>query len=185
MLTLNQNLGMKKLMLLFVLFIFYGAKAQEKLNPLIKDFGTIYSVPFAEENPNPSLKYKILVDVTTASEKPEIINENLEAVAKIINLHILGGVPEKNLQVALVVHGAAAFSLMNNETYKQKYSVDNPNLPLLSVLNKAGVKIFVCGQTIFKRNIDHLQLAPEVRVALSAITTITNYSLKGFTVLKY
>jgi intracellular sulfur oxidation DsrE/DsrF family protein len=155
------------------------------VNPLIKEFGTVYAVPFAVEKPNPKALYKILVDVTTASEKPEIINENLEAAAKIINLHILGGVPEKNLQVVLVVHGAAAFNLMNNDTYKQKFAVDNPNLPLLTALNKVGVKIFVCGQTIFKRNIDHLKLAPEVDVAVSAITTITNYSIKGFTVLKY
>jgi intracellular sulfur oxidation DsrE/DsrF family protein len=58
-------------------------------------------------------------------------------------------------------------------------------LPLLAELGKAGVKIFICGQTVLKRNIDYHQLAPEVIVALSAITTITNYTIKGFTVLKY
>lgn len=176
---------MKKSLLILCMFVFTVAVAQEKSNPLIKDFGPVFSVPFALEKPDPSLKYKILVDVNTAAEKPDIINENLEAAAKIVNLHILGGVPEKNLQVVLVVHGAAAFNLMNNEAYRQKYAVDNPNLPLISSLKKAGVKIFICGQTIVKRNIDYQKLAPEVVVALSAITTITNYSLKGFTVLKY
>ena len=176
---------MKNPILILMIFVFSSSMAQEKSNPLIKDFGTVYAVPFAVEKPNPALKYKILVDVNTASEKPEIVNENLEAAAKIVNLHILGGVPEKNLQVVLVVHGAAAFNLMNNEAYRQKYALDNPNLPLLTSLHKAGVKIFVCGQTIMKRSIDQQKLAPEVTVALSAITTITNYSLNGFTVLKY
>ena len=176
---------MKKAFLIIVLFVFAGAKAQEKSNPLIKEFGTVFTVPFATENPNPSLKYKILVDLTTGSEKPDILNEGLETVARIVNLHILGGVPEKSLQVAVVVHGAAAFTLMNNETYKQKFAVDNPNLPLLTALNKAGIKIFICGQTIFKRNIDYHFLAPEAIVSLSAITTITNYTLKGFMVMKY
>jgi intracellular sulfur oxidation DsrE/DsrF family protein len=162
-----------------------NVSSQEKFNPLVKGFGAVYDVPFAVEKPNPDFNYKILVDVNSASEKPELINENLETVAKVLNLHILGGVPEKNLQVVLVVHGAAAFNLMNNLAYKQKFSVDNPNLPLIEALGKAGVKIFVCGQTIFKRNIDYHQLAPEVIVAFSAITTITNYSIKGFTVLKY
>jgi intracellular sulfur oxidation DsrE/DsrF family protein len=176
---------MKKSILILLLFVFTGAIAQEKLNPLIKDFGSVYAIPFALEKPNPTLNYKILVDVNTAAEKPEIVNENLEVAAKIVNLHILGGVPEKNLHVVLVVHGAAAFNLMNNEAYRQKYSLDNPNLPLISSLHKAGVKIFICGQTIIKRNIDPQKLAPEVTIALSAITTITNYSLNGFAVLKY
>lgn len=176
---------MKKSFFIVLMLVFTSAMAQEKSNPLVKDFGTVFSVPFALERPDPTLKYKILVDVNTAAEKPEIVNENLEAAAKIVNLHVLGGVPEKNLQVVLVVHGAAAFYLMNNEVYRQKYAVDNPNLPLISSLHKAGVKIFVCGQTIVKRNLDYQKLAPEVTVALSAITTITNYSLKGFTVLKY
>ena len=176
---------MKKLIFVFLLFAVFHVKAQEKLNPLVKGFGSVYDVPYAVEKPNPALHYKILVDVNGPSEKPEIINEGIETVAKILNLHILGGVPEKNLNVVLVVHGAAAFNLMNNAAYKQKYAVDNPNLTLITALAKSGVKIFVCGQTIQKRNIDHLQLAPEVNVALSAITTITNYTLKGYTVLKY
>lgn len=176
---------MKKLIFILFLFVFTGAISQEKSNPLIKDFGSVFAVPFAIEKPNPTLQYKILVDVNTAAEKPEVINENLEAAAKVVNLHILGGVPEKNLKVVLVVHGAAAFNLMNNEAYRQKYAVDNPNLPLITALHKAGVKVFVCGQTIIKRNIDQQKLAPEVTVALSAITTITNYSINGYTVLKY
>lgn len=176
---------MKKLILISFLFVFSGAMSQEKANPLIKDFGAVFTVPFAIEKPNPALKYKILVDVNTGAEKPDVINENLEAAAKIVNLHILGGVPEKNLQVVLVVHGAAAFNLMNNEAYHQKYAVDNPNLPLITALHKAGVKVFVCGQTIIKRNINPQKIAPEVSVALSAITTITNYSINGYTVLKY
>jgi intracellular sulfur oxidation DsrE/DsrF family protein len=176
---------MKNSILLLLFFVCLNASAQEKFNPLIKGYGAVYEVPFAVEKPNPAFKYKILVDVNTASEKPEILNEGLEAVAKIVNLHILGGVPEKNLEVVLVVHGAAAFNLMNNMAYKQKYMSDNPNLPLLTELGKAGVKIFICGQTVLKRNIDYHLLAPEVTVALSAITTITNYTIKGFTVLKY
>lgn len=176
---------MKNAILFMLLFVVISAASQEKTYPLVKDFGAVYEVPFAIEKPNPDFKYKILVDVNTASEKPELVNENLEAVARVLNLHILGGVPEKNLQVVLVVHGAAAINLVNNAAYKQKFAVDNPNLPLITALGKAGVKVFVCGQTIFKRNIDYHQLAPEVTVALSAITTITNYSIKGFTVLKY
>ncbi len=173
-----------RLVILFLSLSFLVG-AQDKLYPLIPDFGAVYAVPFAREKPDSSLKYKILVDINTTSEKPEIINENLENVAKIMNLHSLGNVSTKNLEVAVVLHGAAAVNVMNNESYNRKFSVNNPNLPLLAALKKAGVKIFVCGQTLFKRNINSMELAPEPIVALSAITTITTYNQKGFTILKY
>ncbi len=176
---------MKNLLLFLLLFVCIKSNAQEKSNPLIKKFGTVYSVPFANEKPNPDFKYKILVEVNTVSEKPDLLNENLESAAKVLNLHILGGVPEKNLELVLVVHGSASLNLMNNEAYQQKFAVDNPNLPLIKALGNAGVKIFICGQSMAKRSINVNELAPEVTVALSAITTITNYAIKGFTVLKY
>ena len=176
---------MKNSVLFLLLFVCINSYAQEKSNPLVKKFGTVFSVPFASEKPNPDFKYKILVEVNSMGEKPDLLNENLEAAAKVLNLHILGGVPEKNVEVVLVVHGPAALNLMNNEAYQQKFAVDNPNLPLIAALGDAGVKIFICGQTMAKRSISPNQLAPEVTVALSAITTITNYAIKGFTILKY
>jgi len=45
--------------------------------------------------------------------------------------------------------------------------------------------LFVCGQTLFKRSIDSQSVTPEVKVALSALTTLTTYGLKGYTTLKF
>ena len=166
-------------------FLILIANAQNKVNPVIKGFGTVYEVPFAVENPDPSLNYKVIFDLVTGSEKPEILLENLESVAKLINLQALGGVTGKHLKVIAVLHGGAAFVVMNNESYRKKFGVDNPNLPLITELNKAGVQLFVCGQTLFKRNIDNQAIVPEVKVALSALTTLTTYGLKGYTILKF
>jgi intracellular sulfur oxidation DsrE/DsrF family protein len=163
----------------------FVANAQNKVNPVIKGFGTVYEVPFAVENPDPSLNYKVIFDLVTGSEKPEILLENLETVAKFINLQALGGVSSKHLKIITVLHGGAAFIVMNNEAYHKKFGVDNPNLPLITELNKAGVQLFVCGQTLFKRNIDNQSVTPEVKVALSALTTLTTYGLKGYTTLKF
>jgi hypothetical protein len=163
----------------------FVANAQNKVNPVIKGFGTVYEVPFAVENPDQSLNYKVIFDLVTGSEKPEILLENLETVAKFINLQALGGVSAKHLKIITVLHGGAAFIVMNNEAYHKKFGVDNPNLPLITELNKAGVQLFVCGQTLFKRNIDNQSVTPEVKVALSALTTLTTYGLKGYTTLKF
>jgi intracellular sulfur oxidation DsrE/DsrF family protein len=175
----------KFLLLICCSVVLLIANAQNKVNPVIKGFGTVYEVPFSVENPDPSLQYKVQFDLVTGAEKPEIIVENLESVAKMINLQALGGVNAKHLKLIAVLHGGAAFAVMNNESYRKKFGVDNPNLPLIAELNKAGVKLFVCGQTLYKRNIDSQSVTPEVKVALSALTTLTTYALKGYTTLKF
>ncbi|MEN9686239.1 MAG: hypothetical protein RLZZ28_2025, partial [Bacteroidota bacterium] len=151
-------------------FISIGAGAQTKVNPVVKNFGTVSEVPFAVEKPDPKLDYKVVVEITGAAEKPELIHDMFEKVAAVVNLHALGGVPSEKLHVVMVIHSAAAQYITNNEAYQKKFGVNNPNLPLFTALNDAGVKIFVCGQSVLKRNIDPATIAPEVKVALSAIT---------------
>jgi intracellular sulfur oxidation DsrE/DsrF family protein len=85
----------------------------------------------------------------------------------------------------MVIHGPAAQFVINDEEYKKKYNTSNPNIPLFKELTDAGVKIFVCGQSLNKRNIAKEAVAPEVKISLSAITTLTTYQLKGYSVLKY
>jgi intracellular sulfur oxidation DsrE/DsrF family protein len=167
-----------------LLFVFF-AVAQNKVNPVIKNFGTITEVPNSVENPDPKLDYKIIVEVNSDNSKPETVHEFFEKVAAVVNLHALGGVPASKLHVVMVIHGPAASFVVNNETYQKKYSKDNPNIPLFKELTDAGVKIFVCGQSLNKRSIAKETVTPEVKVALSAITTLTTYQLKGYSFLKY
>ena len=177
---------MKKIFLPFIFAnLFLISNAQTKVNPVIKNFGTVSEVPFAVEFPDPSLDYKIVVEVTTTNEKPEMIHDLFEKVAALVNLHALGGVKKDKLHVVMVIHSAAAQFVVNNEAYQKKFTVNNPNLPLFTALNEAGVKIFVCGQSVFKRNIDPTTIAPEVKVALSAITTLTTYQLRGYSLIKF
>lgn len=185
------NLGgqlqlMKQLFCLFALCcLFAVAQAQEKVNPIIKDFGSVYPVPDAVEKPDPKMKYKILVDLAMGSARPDTINLGIEAACTLINLHAVGGVPKENIEMVMAVHNAAGVTILNNEAYQQRYKIDNPNLPMIDALLKAGVKIVVCGQTLRKRNIDAKTLAPGIGVATSALTTITTYQLKGYAVIKW
>ncbi len=161
------------------------ANAQTKVNPLIKHFGTVTEVPFSIENPDKKIDYKVVVEVSADNAKPEMIHEFFEKVAAVVNLHILGGVAEKKLHVVMVIHGPAAQYVLNNENYKKKFNVDNPNIPLFKELQEAGVSIFVCGQSLNKRGVAPEAVTPEVKPALSAITTLTTYQLKGYSFLKY
>jgi intracellular sulfur oxidation DsrE/DsrF family protein len=158
---------------------------QTKVNPVIKSFGSVYEVPNAKEKPDPKMDYKILVDITDAADKPDTINVYLEAAATLYNLHAVGGVPPENIHMVVVFHKMATYSIFNNERYQQKFKTDNPNLGLIKELSDAGVKFFVCGQTMIKAKISENNIAPEVKVATSALTTLTTYQLKGYAMINF
>ncbi len=176
---------MKSIFVLLTVFSVQIAIAQNKSFPVIKNFGAAIEIPFASITIDPKVDYKLLIDVVTAADKPDMVNENIENIARIINLHALGGVSAKKLHVVAVFHGGAVMNILNNAEYRKKFGVDNPNMALLAALKEASIPMYVCGQTLFKRNVDILSVVPEVLPALSAITTITTYSAKGYTVLKY
>jgi len=178
---------MKKIVcLLLGTMLLSASYAQDnKVNPIIKDFGPVYEIPDAVEKPDPKLNYKLLVDLVMASSKPDTINLGIEAACTLLNLHGVGGVPKEKIKMVMAVHNAAGYTILNNEAYRARYKVDNPNLPMIKALLDAGVKIVVCGQTLKKRGIDPSTLAPGVGVATSALTTITTYQLKGYAVIKW
>jgi intracellular sulfur oxidation DsrE/DsrF family protein len=176
-----------KTLIIFALsaFVTVNLYAQARVNPVIKSFGTITEIAYAVEKPDPKLDYKIVVEINTDNAKPETVHEFFEKTAAVVNLHALGGVPADKLHVVMVVHGPAAQFIVNNAAYQKKFGMDNPNLALFTALEKAGVKLFICGQSMVKRNIDPATVAPEVKVSLSAITALTTYQLKGYSLLKY
>ncbi len=176
---------MKLILSAACLFISFGVLSQRKVNPIIKSFGGIYDLPFAEEKVDPSLDYNIVVEVVTVNNGPDEINWALNNVARMLNLHAMAGVPREKLHVVLGIHGGAAFSVMDNEAYRKKYNTDNPNLELYKALEEAGVKMFVCGQSLLARDINQDRVVPQVKIASSMLTTMTTYQLKGYAQLVF
>lgn len=177
---------MKHLLIVFTLL--FGCtlvNAQKVVHPLIPIYGPVTEVPFAIDIMDKKGEYKVLIDITSPSANPKEISEFFENIARIANLHIAGGVNPKKLKLVAVVHGGAVPFIVNNETYKQKFGVDNPNLPLFTAIKNAGIPLYVCGQTLFKRKVDPATLAPEFETVLSAITTVTTYVNKGYVFLKF
>jgi intracellular sulfur oxidation DsrE/DsrF family protein len=172
---------------LFIAFVFTVSTvfAQSKVNPVIKNFGTVSEIPYAVEKPDPKMDYKVVVEVNTDNAKPETVHEFFEKTAAVVNLHALGGVSDKKRHIVLVIHGPAAQYVVNDAEYQKRFNTKNPNLPLFHELTDAGVKIFVCGQSLEKRKIDPHTVSSDVNVALSAITTLTTYQLKGYSMLKF
>ena len=162
-----------------------GQMTQTKLNPIIKSYGPVYQIPNAAHKPDPGINYKIIIELTENAAKPDSLNEWLEAIATLINLHAVEGVPKENIHVVVVLRKMATYAVFGNEMYKEKFKVDNPNLELIKELHDAGTEFYVCGQTMLKRNIDKSKLVPEAKVASAGLTAITTYQLKGYTMLKF
>jgi intracellular sulfur oxidation DsrE/DsrF family protein len=177
---------MKKIsLLLFLPVVFYNANAQIKVNPIIKSYGTVFQIPTADHKPDPSINYKIIVEIQENAAKPDSLNEYLEALATLVNLHAAEGVPKENIHMVVVLRKMATYGVFGNELYNEKFKCDNPNNQLLKELMGAGVEFYVCGQTMLKRKIDTSKLVPGTKVASSGLTAITTYQLKGYTMVKF
>ncbi|PZX51455.1 DsrE family protein [Algoriphagus chordae] len=159
--------------------------AQNAQHPLVKGYGGIYEVPDATESPDGSLDYYILVDLSTAASENSEISRWVDNVARMMNLHGLAGVSKERIHVKVIVHGGAIATVMNNEEYNSRYKVDNPNIAVYKALEAAGAEILVCGQSMRARNLKKADLYEGANVALSALTTVTTYAPKGYTVLKF
>ncbi|WP_205617751.1 DsrE family protein [Balneola vulgaris] len=153
--------------------------AQQGANPIIKNYGTIYEIENTVK-PDPSINYKIVIDLKTLQRDKESLNGGLNNVARMINLHGLGGVSNDNLNVSVVIHGGATDVVLNNDTYKLKYEFDNPNIPLIRELKEAGVKIYVCGQSLLARNYPIEEVNTEVEIGLSMLTVVTTHLHNGY-----
>lgn len=158
---------------------------QGRINPVVAGFGGIFDAPYAVEKPDPNMEYKIVIDIATNDSEPDQLAYSLFNVARLLNLHAMGGVAKENLKVVLAIHGGAAYAVMDNKSYKKKYKVDNPHLPLFKELKEAGVQMFACSQSLMGRGINHKRIVPEVSVATSMLTVMTTYQLKGYAALKF
>jgi intracellular sulfur oxidation DsrE/DsrF family protein len=162
------------------------AKMLEKAQyPLIKGtpMGGVMPVSNPDEKPDPSMQYKLILNFVqgaTSATKSKAINGALAEAARLINLHIAAGVPKENLNVVVIAHGQALFSLLNNEAYQKKFKTDNPNAALVKELQDAGVKFTSCGQAMQFLEVEKESMLPGIRVGYSAKTIISTYCSKGY-----
>ena len=82
-------------------------------------------------------------------------------------------------------HGGAWQDVLSNEAYKEKFGVDNPNLPLINALDAAGVDVIICGQTASYRGMTKQTINPNVKMALSAMTALLQYQNQGYRFIKF
>ena len=181
---LIKNMKRSIITTLLLVAIATATLAQQKQNPVIKNFGGIYDIPDATLLPQKDLAYKVVIDLYSGADSPENLNPALNNVARMMNLHAIGGA-EKPMEVVLAIHGKAYNLVMNNQAYQDRFGVDNPNIDLVRELKQAGVKLAVCGQSLLARKVEPSQLLPEIELATSMLTTVTTYQLQGYAFLAF
>ncbi len=152
--------------------------------PYIKGskFSGVIPVSNPTEIPDPKRVYKLLFEL--AGKNPDSlakdINSSLDEVARILNLHVASGIPPKNIIPVIVIHGPGIEAVMNNESYKKKHSMDNPNIKIIHDMENVGTKFIVCGQAMAFFDAVREDLLPGIKISLTAQTVLSNYQSQGF-----
>src|SRR5882672_9295291 len=122
-------------------------------------------IPGVAVPPVATRTYRAVVEATQAADSPGGLVPGLNMAGSELNTLAVWGVPTDHLKMAIVFHGPSVDGILNEATYRAKFGVANPNLPLLAQLKKAGVPLYVCGQHLAAAGIDPKNLAPEIAVA--------------------
>lgn len=149
-------------------------------NPAIKDGGQMHPLPHAAIQPDRNQTYKTLFSVTKGASDPKDVNDALDHVARAVNVFASAGVPLDHLKFVVIVHGPALPLVLDNASYQKRFKVDNPNIKLIQELKAAGVEFAVCGQALAAMKYDVSEVNPDVKVALSALSTMIIYQQQGY-----
>lgn len=152
-------------------------------NPAIKDGGQMHPLPNAAIQPDRGQTYKTVFSVTKGASDPKDLNDALDHVARAVNVFASAGVPLDHLKFVVIVHGPALPLVLDNAQYRKRFNVDNPNLKLIHELTAAGVQIVVCGQALAAMKYDAADVNPEIKVALSALSTIIILQQQGYALM--
>lgn len=157
------------------------AIAPELKTSLIAGVGGVADLTGAPEGPRAG--GRIVLDVTSIA-KPGEVNSGLERAARVLNLYGSVGLKSSDVRIGVVLHGEAALSVLSEAPAETTSNPKNPNLALISELNRAGVEVMVCGQTLARKQIAHQNVAEGVLIISSAMTGLMNRQADGYSLVR-
>lgn len=145
-----------------------AGQAAEMPTLAVPDFGQIVDVAGAQMRPDPKAHYRMVFGVTKAAAKPGQPNPSLDRVARFVNLLDHYGVPKDRRTIGAIVYGPAT----NVVRQPTAGASAGPDVRLIEELVAAGVQVAVCSQAAHAHDLAPADLLPNVRMDVSAITTI-------------
>ena len=143
-------------------------------------YGKVAAVPDAHNKPDPAKTYKAVFDVTSKSQSPGKPNGGLVHVARAVNVFASAGVPLDHLKFVAVVHGPATSSILDDDHYRKQFQTKNPNAAVIKALEQAGVEVHVCGQALADNGYETDWVDKDVKVDLSALSSVIIYGNEGY-----
>lgn len=116
------------------------------------------------------------------------IGQALYYVRGLLEAYKKQGVSMKQLHIVVVVHGSAAYWLLNNEKY-QDY-VGNPfdvnaNDKVVRELTEHGVSVEICNVTMKAHRWKPEDIMPDVKIVHDAYTRIIDLQMQGYAYVKF
>lgn len=165
--------------------ISYAQSKKTTTGPVFKDFGAVFTVEDAELLLDTDREYKVIFDVYSDDKKAGNMNPLVNTVARFMNMHAQNGVPKENMNIVLILHGAATKNALNEKTFKKKYKTRHPNAELIKALTENNVEVYVCGQSLLSKGYDEKDLSEHVQMSLSALTALVKYQSEGYQIINF
>ena len=152
---------------------------------LVPGFGVYNEVPDPFEKPDPTLRYKVVFDVSQAVRTSGAVHQGLERVARMVNLLDRYGVRPQPGDIVITMHGPAAKTALTAAAFAKRFNGEaNPNAELIRQLTAAGVSVRLCGQSMLAAGFARDELNPDVKVDVAAITTMATLQLRGYAIIQ-
>ncbi len=171
-----------------VLFFLLSIKAitQEKSSsPVISAADGFIVIKGAKMQPDRSRIYKAIYDATKAPKDASQLLPALNMAGSELNALGVCGIPVNHAKFVVVFHGAAIDAILDNDHYKEKFGMDNPNLGVIAGLKKSGVQLYVCGQNLLAENIDIKKISRDVAIASDALMVLMTYQNQGYALMSF
>ena len=152
--------------------------------PAIPGYGEVHLWPEATLRPDTGTIYKAVYEVTQGDTKSDEVNFGFEQAARALNSFASVGVPTSHLHLVLILHGPPTGLVLKDDVFRKKYGHPNPNLEIISLLKKAGVRILVCGNALAGSKFTPADVNPDIEVAVSALATLIILQDQGYAFIR-
>ena len=157
---------------------------EPRMGPVFDEYGPTFAIDDLDVPLRKRFTYKAVFDAGTYRGGPTALNQELVSVARYLNMHTRHGVAAKDMKVAVILHGEALKSALNDAAYESRHATANRSSDLLLKLHQAGVSFYACGQSMGFREIRKEELLSPVKVALSAMTMLTVLQSDGYALMQ-
>lgn len=154
--------------------------------PVIPQAYGYVAVPGAAIRPDRTHVYRVIFSATDGAAKPDALLPAVQMAGTELNVLVANGLKLSNADYVIDFHGPGAIAgLLDNAHYRQKFGVDNPNLPVLAELKKAGVRLYVCSQEMLATGTGFDTITPDVTVASDGLVVLATFENRGYAYLPF